>query len=273
MKLGICWLAARLPAVLAQNAPHLAYVLPAGGRQGTTFQVKAGGQFLPNVSAVYVSGSGVQATVVDYARPMNAHAGHRVERPDAGVAEAADDRRRPEGNGRYQGQAAPLQCHQAHQPRACRNRYAPGHHRSRRGARQARITGGHAARVVESAGLLRRPTAGIHREGIYQRGPTERQSTGSGANQPASHRHAHHPAGHRQRTHQARSAAAPGPGALGPAVHARRGRPVPVPGASRPGPGDCGQRARIDPLSGRRGSRLVSGRSDALRCQRKRTGV
>ena len=71
MKLGICWLAL-VPAVLAQNAPHLAYVLPAGGRQGATFQVQAGGQFLPNVSAVYVSGSGVQATLSDYARPMNA---------------------------------------------------------------------------------------------------------------------------------------------------------------------------------------------------------
>jgi hypothetical protein len=63
---------AAVPAGLAQNAPHLAYVLPAGGRQGTTFQVKTGGQFLPNVSAVYVSGSGVRATVLDYARPMNA---------------------------------------------------------------------------------------------------------------------------------------------------------------------------------------------------------
>ena len=75
MTLGTCWLAAFLavvPGVLAQNVPHLAYVLPAGGRQGATFQVKTGGQFLPNVSAVYVSGSGVEATVVDYARPMNA---------------------------------------------------------------------------------------------------------------------------------------------------------------------------------------------------------
>ncbi len=75
MTLRTCWLAAFLaavPAVWAQNAPHLAYVLPAGGQQGTTFQVNAGGQFLPNVSAVYVSGGGVQATVVDYARPMNA---------------------------------------------------------------------------------------------------------------------------------------------------------------------------------------------------------
>src|ERR1019366_5718590 len=69
-----CWLAAFLtavPAVLAQNAPHLAYVLPAGGQQGSTFQLKVGGQFLPNVSDVYISGGGVKTTVVDYARPMN----------------------------------------------------------------------------------------------------------------------------------------------------------------------------------------------------------
>jgi hypothetical protein len=73
--LGARWLAAFLavvPAVWAQNAPHLAYVLPAGGQQGTTFQVKTGGQYLTNPSAVYVSGSGVQAKVVDYAKPMNA---------------------------------------------------------------------------------------------------------------------------------------------------------------------------------------------------------
>ncbi len=75
MTLPTRWLAALLaavPAVLAQNAPHLAYVLPAGGRQGATFQVTTGGQYLPNVSAAYVSGSGVKATVVGYARPMNA---------------------------------------------------------------------------------------------------------------------------------------------------------------------------------------------------------
>ena len=75
MTLGTRWLAAFLaavPGVLAQNAPHLAYVLPAGGQQGTTFKVKTGGQYLPNASAAYVSGSGVQVKVVDYARPMNA---------------------------------------------------------------------------------------------------------------------------------------------------------------------------------------------------------
>jgi hypothetical protein len=69
-----CWLAAFLaavPAVRAQNAPHLAYVLPAGAQQDMTIQVKVGGQFLANAADAYVSGSGIQATVIDYARPMN----------------------------------------------------------------------------------------------------------------------------------------------------------------------------------------------------------
>ncbi len=62
---------AAVPAVRAQNTPHIAYVLPAGGQQGTTVMVKVGGQFLPNVADVYISGRGIQATVVEYARPMN----------------------------------------------------------------------------------------------------------------------------------------------------------------------------------------------------------
>jgi hypothetical protein len=53
------------------NAPHLAYVYPAGAQKGATVQVKAGGQFLANVNAVSISGDGVQASVVEYARPMN----------------------------------------------------------------------------------------------------------------------------------------------------------------------------------------------------------
>ena len=52
-------------------APHVGYVFPAGGRQGTSFQVKVGGQYLGNVSNVFVSGAGIQAGVVDYVRPLN----------------------------------------------------------------------------------------------------------------------------------------------------------------------------------------------------------
>jgi len=60
------------PILLAQqNSPHLAYALPAGGRQGTSFQATLGGQFLQNLSAVYISGDGVRATPGEFARPMN----------------------------------------------------------------------------------------------------------------------------------------------------------------------------------------------------------
>lgn len=43
--------------------PHVGYVYPAGGRQGTTFQATIGGRYL-NASSVYFSGKGVSATIV-----------------------------------------------------------------------------------------------------------------------------------------------------------------------------------------------------------------
>jgi hypothetical protein len=65
-------LLAIIPAATAQqNPPHLAYAYPAGAQRGTTLQVKLGGQFLNGATKVYVSGSGVLAKAIDYARPMN----------------------------------------------------------------------------------------------------------------------------------------------------------------------------------------------------------
>ncbi len=64
--------AAAVAAQAQQSAPHLAYVLPAGGRQGTTSQVAVGGQFLSSVTYVHISGGGVQTAVLEYTRPMNA---------------------------------------------------------------------------------------------------------------------------------------------------------------------------------------------------------
>jgi hypothetical protein len=59
------------PSVLAQPAsPHIGYVYPAGGRQGAVFQVAVGGQYLNNATNAYVSGTGVQAVVIDYSRPL-----------------------------------------------------------------------------------------------------------------------------------------------------------------------------------------------------------
>ena len=69
--LSAAFFALLVNTALAQQAPHIAYVYPAGGRQGTTFQVTVGGQFLGAVSNAYISGAGIQAAVVEYNRPMN----------------------------------------------------------------------------------------------------------------------------------------------------------------------------------------------------------
>ncbi|HXR07387.1 MAG TPA: hypothetical protein VN765_08665 [Candidatus Acidoferrum sp.] len=53
-----------------QITPHIGYVFPAGGRQGTTVEVKVGGQYLGTVTNAFVSGGGVEAAVVEYIRPL-----------------------------------------------------------------------------------------------------------------------------------------------------------------------------------------------------------
>jgi hypothetical protein len=60
-----------VPTVQAQpSAPHLGYVYPAGGRQGTTFQVKIGGRSLDGVTDVSVSGGGMEAKVIEQDKPL-----------------------------------------------------------------------------------------------------------------------------------------------------------------------------------------------------------
>jgi hypothetical protein len=57
------------PALQAQqNTPHIGYVYPAGGRQGSSFEVTVGGQFLDGVKQAYVSGADVQASVVKHVK-------------------------------------------------------------------------------------------------------------------------------------------------------------------------------------------------------------
>jgi len=57
-------------AQVAARGARIGYVYPAGGRQGTTFQVTLGGQFLDGAANVLVSGGGVQATVVEHVKPI-----------------------------------------------------------------------------------------------------------------------------------------------------------------------------------------------------------
>lgn len=52
----------------AQPRPYIGYVYPAGGQQGTTFQIRLGGQYLDDANAVSVTGSGVGIRVVEYLR-------------------------------------------------------------------------------------------------------------------------------------------------------------------------------------------------------------
>ena len=53
-----------------ERSPHIGYIYPSGGKQGTTFQVMVGGQFLRGASNAYVSGEGVQATVIRHYPPL-----------------------------------------------------------------------------------------------------------------------------------------------------------------------------------------------------------
>lgn len=54
-----------MPAAQAQR-PYIGYVYPAGGKQGTTFQIRIGGQALDGVHDIHVSGTGVTAKILDY---------------------------------------------------------------------------------------------------------------------------------------------------------------------------------------------------------------
>ncbi len=59
------------PTLPAQpNLPHIGYVYPAGGRQGATFQVAVGGQYLGSVSNIYITGAGARGRVLEYNRPL-----------------------------------------------------------------------------------------------------------------------------------------------------------------------------------------------------------
>ena len=64
------WLALA-PAALAQTRPYIGYTYPAGGQQGTTFQIKLGGQGLTDVNQVLITGAGVTTKVLEYQRRLS----------------------------------------------------------------------------------------------------------------------------------------------------------------------------------------------------------
>ena len=55
----------------AQNRTYIGYAYPAGGQQGTTFQVKLGGQGLDDTDKIIVTGRGVSVKLIEYHRALN----------------------------------------------------------------------------------------------------------------------------------------------------------------------------------------------------------
>ena len=54
-----------------ETTPRIGYSYPAGGRQGTTFQITLGGRYLNDISRVYFSGDGVEARVLHEIKPLS----------------------------------------------------------------------------------------------------------------------------------------------------------------------------------------------------------
>lgn len=55
---------------IKNNEPHIGYLYPSGGQQGTVITITAGGQLLKGVTNVYISGKGVHGSVVKYIKPV-----------------------------------------------------------------------------------------------------------------------------------------------------------------------------------------------------------
>ncbi len=68
-------------AAQAQEKPRIGYVYPAGGRQGTTFQVTLGGQYLPGITRIHFTGKGIEASGIKVTpiRPDDSPIGKRLD--------------------------------------------------------------------------------------------------------------------------------------------------------------------------------------------------
>lgn len=62
--------AAPLWAQSGVRAPHIGYVYPSGGQQGTTIEATAGGQYLRGCNHVFISGRGVTGEIIEHVMPL-----------------------------------------------------------------------------------------------------------------------------------------------------------------------------------------------------------
>lgn len=61
----------RAQAPGARSGPRIGYAYPAGGKQGTTFNIYVGGQFLDGVTEAQFFGGGISGRVVEYLHPTS----------------------------------------------------------------------------------------------------------------------------------------------------------------------------------------------------------
>ncbi|MGB7582594.1 MAG: PPC domain-containing protein [Sedimentisphaerales bacterium] len=57
-----------------EREPHIGYLYPAGGQQGSVIKITVGGQFIKDINEVYVTGQGVHGSVIRYigrVKPLN----------------------------------------------------------------------------------------------------------------------------------------------------------------------------------------------------------
>lgn len=71
LAIGLTLVSPPFETMAQEENPHIGYVYPAGGQQGTTFQVWVGGRYLDGASAARITGAGVQAKVIEHTRPLN----------------------------------------------------------------------------------------------------------------------------------------------------------------------------------------------------------
>jgi len=99
-------------SALAQRNPHVGYVYPAGGKQGTTFEVRVAGQNLGAVARAFISGPGISTKVANYSRPLNGRKfnelrekAQKLQRKRAAMRRSAQ--RRGQRRGRQRGRQQP----------------------------------------------------------------------------------------------------------------------------------------------------------------------
>ena len=92
------------PVVRAQQTPHVAYVYPAGGQVGTTFQIVVGGQYLSGITnfEVILDGGLASAKIIGYNRQLKPDEQQALKEELTKFQEQTEDRRAAHRAGTWQ---------------------------------------------------------------------------------------------------------------------------------------------------------------------------